>query len=50
MNMNETTWKRVLEWEELHCDECTAARKLVRFVSWSRRCWLGSSKLLQPLS
>ena len=31
-NMNETTWRQVLEWEDLHCDECKQARKLVRFV------------------
>ena len=30
-NMNETTWKRVLEWEQLH-PECTATRKLVSFM------------------
>ena len=31
-NMNEKTWKQVVEWEDLHCKECTTARKLVRFV------------------
>ena len=31
-NMNEKTWKQVLEWEDAHCDTCSAARKLTRFV------------------
>jgi cytochrome c heme-lyase len=31
-NMNEKTWKRVLEWEQLHCDECSEPRRLIRFV------------------
>jgi cytochrome c heme-lyase len=30
-NMNELTWKRVLEWEKLHCDTCESP-KLVRFL------------------
>ena len=30
-NMNENTWKQVLEWEARH-SECSAPRKLVRFV------------------
>ena len=29
-NMNEITWKKVLEWEALHCDKCTAERKAKR--------------------
>ena len=31
-NMNEKTWRRVLEWEEMHCATCAQPRKLVRFV------------------
>ena len=31
-NMNEVTWKQVLEWEDLHGAECKLPRKLVRFV------------------
>ena len=31
-NMNETTWRQVLEWEDLHCAECDAPRKLIRFL------------------
>ena len=31
-NMNEKTWRQVLEWEDMHCDSCSAARKLTRFV------------------
>ncbi|KAL1524019.1 hypothetical protein AB1Y20_018933 [Prymnesium parvum] len=31
-NMNELTWKQVLEWEALHCDTCKEERKLLRFV------------------
>ncbi len=31
-NMNEKTWKQVLEWEEQHCDTCSAPRRLLRFV------------------
>ena len=30
-NMNESTWRRVLEWEALHSAEC-AAPKLLRFM------------------
>lgn len=29
--MNEKTWQRVAEWEQLHCAECPDAR-LLRFV------------------
>ena len=31
-NMNEGTWKQVLQWEDMHCDTCSAPRKLVRFL------------------
>jgi len=30
-NMNELTWKKVLDWEKLHCDTCENPR-LIRFV------------------
>lgn len=31
-NMNELTWKKVLEWEAMHCDECKEPAKLLRFM------------------
>lgn len=31
-NMNETTWRQVLQWEDMHCDTCKEPRRLVRFL------------------
>ena len=31
-NMNETTWRQVLEWEDMHCDTCKEPRRLIRFL------------------
>lgn len=31
-NMNETTWRQVLQWEDMHCDSCKEPRRLVRFL------------------
>ena len=31
-NMNEVTWRQVLQWEDIHGAECKLPRKLVRFV------------------
>jgi hypothetical protein len=41
--MNEVTWKRVMDWEQLHCDTCPLP-KLLKFqgkphdLRWGRHC------------
>jgi cytochrome c heme-lyase len=31
-NMNENSWNKLLEWEEMHCDSCTERRSLLKFL------------------